>query len=95
MRIRDIIEQQGITSKEVADKIGISVSALNQNISGNPSVKVLEKIATALGVPTWQLFASPEEVAGNKEELTASISYRGEFFNTHSKEELKQYVDKL
>lgn len=66
MRIRDIIEQQGITSKEVADKIGISVSALNQNISGNPSVKVLEKIATALGVPTWQLFASPEEVAGGK-----------------------------
>lgn len=94
MRIRDIIEQQGITTKEVADKIGISVSALNQNIAGNPSVKVLEKIATALDVPMWQLFASPKEVAGS-EELTASISYRGEFFNTHSKEELKQYVDKL
>lgn len=62
MRIRDIIEQQGITTKEVADKIGISVSALNQNIAGNPSVKVLEKIATALDVPMWQLFASPEEV---------------------------------
>ncbi len=95
MRIRDIIEQKGITTKEVADKLGISVSALNQSISGNPSVRVLENIATALDVPMWQLFASPSDVAGGDEELTASISYRGEFFNTHSKEELKQYVNKL
>lgn len=95
MRIRDIIEQKGITTKEVADKLGISVSALNQSISGNPSVRVLENIATALDVPMWQLFASPSDVAGGGEELTASISYRGEFFNTHSKEELKRYVDKL
>ena len=95
MRIRDIIEQKGITTKEVADRLGISVSALNQSISGNPSVRVLENIATALDVPMWQLFASPSDVAGGNEELTASISYRGEFFNTHSKEELKRYVDKL
>lgn len=95
MRIRDIIEQKGITTKEVADKLGISVSALNQSISGNPSVRVLENIATALDVPMWQLFASPSDVAGGDEELTASISYRVEFFNTHSKEELKQYVNKL
>ena len=95
MRIRDIIGQKGITTKEVADKLGISVSALNQSISGNPSVRVLENIATALDVPMWQLFASPEDVAGSGEELTAFVSYRGKFFNTHSKEELKQYVEKL
>lgn len=95
MRIRDIIEQKGITTKEVADKLGISVSALNQSISGNPSVRVLENIATALDVPMWQLFASPEEVAESGKDLTAIISYRGEFFNTHSKEELKRYVDNL
>ena len=65
MRIREVIEQQDMTAKEVADKIGISVSALNQNISGNPSVKVLEKIATAINVPMWQLFASKEEVQGD------------------------------
>ena len=64
MRIREAIEQQGMTTKEVADKLGISISALNQNISGNPSVKVLTKIAEAINVPVWQLFASPEEVKG-------------------------------
>lgn len=62
MRIREAIEQQGMTTKEVADKLNISISALNQNISGNPSVKVLTKIAEAINVPVWQLFASPEEV---------------------------------
>lgn len=95
MRIREIIKEQDITTKEIAEKIGISVSALNQNISGNPSVRVLEEIATALNVPVWQLFASPEEVMSSEKELTASISYRGKFFNTHSKEELKQYVNNL
>jgi transcriptional regulator with XRE-family HTH domain len=65
MRIREAIEQQGMTTKEVADKLNISISALNQNISGNPSVKVLTKIAEAINVPVWQLFASPEEVNSN------------------------------
>lgn len=65
MRIREAIEQKGMTTKEVADILGISVSALNQNISGNPSVKVLEKISNAINVPIWQLFASKEDVKGD------------------------------
>lgn len=62
LRIREAIEQQGLTTKEVADRLNISLSALNQSISGNPSVRVLTKIAEAIGIPMWQLFASPEEV---------------------------------
>lgn len=64
MRIREIIEQQGITTKELADRMGITQSALNQHISGNPSVKVLSSIAANLGVEIWQLFVSPSDVAG-------------------------------
>ena len=62
MRIRDILKEQGITTKELAEKMGISQSALNQSISGNPSVKVLTNIADALDVPVWQLFANPSEI---------------------------------
>ena len=58
MRIREAIEQQGMTTQDV----GITLSGLNQHISGNPSIKVLTKIAEAINVPMWQLFASPEEV---------------------------------
>ena len=65
LRIREIIKEKGLSSKEVADKLDMLLSALNQHITGNPSVKVLSKIANALEVPLWQLFASQEEV--NKE----------------------------
>lgn len=62
MRIREILKEQGITTKELAEKMGISQSALNQNISGNPSVRILNNIANALNVPIWQLFADPAEI---------------------------------
>lgn len=62
MRIREILKEQGITTKELAEKMGISQSALNQNISGNPSVRILSNIANALNVPIWQLFADPTEI---------------------------------
>ena len=65
MRIRDIIEQKGITTKELAERMGISQSALNQHISGNPSIKVLTSIASNLGVDIWELFVSPDEVRPN------------------------------
>lgn len=93
MRIRDIIEQKGITTKEVADKLGISVSALNQSISGNPSVRVLENIATALDVPMWQLFASPEEIAGAGD-FVALIKDGSEIYHADSWQELEKLVSK-
>ena len=62
MRIREILKKQGITTKELAEKMGISQSALNQNISGNPSVRILSNIANTLNVPIWQLFADPAEI---------------------------------
>lgn len=91
MRIRDIIEQKGITTKEVADRLGISVSALNQSISGNPSVRVLENIATALDVPMWQLFASPEEIAGAGD-FVALIKDGSEIYHADSWQELEKLV---
>lgn len=91
MRIRDIIEQKGITTKEVADKLGISVSALNQSISGNPSVRVLENIATALDVPMWQLFASPEEIA-RAGDFVALIKDGMEIYHADSWQELEKLV---
>lgn len=96
LRIKDICKEKGMTLEELAKKLGILRTSLSQALTRNSfSTDKLKEIATALDVPMWQLFASLSDVAGGDEELTASISYRGEFFNTHSKEELKQYVDKL
>ncbi len=94
MRIREIIEEQGVTTKDVADKLGISLSALNQNISGNPSVKVLTRISEVLNVPMWQLFASPDEVTGEGE-LTALIQHKGDFYKATTIAELESIVDEI
>ena len=56
-----------------------------------PSVETLEKIASALDVPMWQLFASPVEVT-DKSELTALIQYKGDFYKANTIEELKKIV---
>mgnify|MGYP001197112896 CR=1 FL=1 len=93
-RITSLIESREMSKAAFCETAGLKRQNLNSMLK-SPSYPTLIKIATALDVPMWQLFASPSDVAGGDEELTASISYRGEFFNTHSKEELKQYVDKL
>lgn len=95
MRIKEILKEKGITLSQLADTMGVSRQALSRQVAGKLLVEKAEEIANALDVPMWQLFVSPEEVAGGEDELTASISYKGEFFNTHSMQELKQYVDKL
>ena len=75
-RIKEVIKKQGTTVQELAEKMGISRVGLSQHINGNPSVEVLERIATALDVPLWQLFASPEEVA--KETKGETCHYCGQ-----------------
>ena len=57
-----IMKNKGITKASLSEKLGIK----NQNFNAmlkNPTYDTLCKIATALDVPMWQLFASPEEVA--------------------------------
>lgn len=93
-RIEEVIKEHGYTITSLAEKIGTSKQNLFAKLK-SPSYPTLIEIATALNVPMWQLFASPNEVVEGVDELSASIRYRGKFFNTTSKEELKQYVNDL
>lgn len=65
LRIKEMIKEQGTTVQELADKMGISRVGLSQHINGNPSVEVLERIASALNVQVPDLFEkSSDEVIG-------------------------------
>ncbi len=65
LRIKEVIKEQGTTVQELADKMGISRVGLSQHINGNPSVEVLERIASALNVQVADLFErSSDEVIG-------------------------------
>ncbi|WP_278940511.1 helix-turn-helix domain-containing protein [Parabacteroides johnsonii] len=65
MRIKEVLKENGYTQQMLADKMNVSLSAVKQMVSAESlTTSTLEKIATALNVPMWQLFASKEEVQG-------------------------------
>lgn len=59
LRIKEIARQKNIPIKDIAKQLGITASALSQNIAGRASLDRLEDIANILGVPVRDLF--PEE----------------------------------
>lgn len=66
-RIKEIMQEKGVSSVLLAEKIGVSKVTVSNLINNKtmPSLKTMEDIANALEVPMWQLFASPEEIGGN------------------------------
>ena len=83
VRIREIMSEKGITSVELAEKIGVSKATISNLINNKtmPSIDTLGKIATALGVPDWQLFASKEEAANDVKEDSLLCPYCGREIN--------------
>lgn len=82
MRIKDVLKERGMTQQELADMIGVSYQSIKQTLNA-PSVTTatLEKIATALNVPMWQLFASPEEVQPKSDSLSLTCPHCGKNIN--------------
>lgn len=62
LRVKEITKSKGLTLQQLSEKLGIARDTLTRNVNGNPTIETLSKIATALEVPIWQLFASPEEI---------------------------------
>lgn len=89
-RIEELIKKQGYNMTTFAEKMNTTRQNLYA-ILRSPSYPTLEKVAAALNVPIWQLFASPEEVAG-KEELNALITHQGKFYEARTLEGLKDIV---
>lgn len=78
MRIKDVLKERGMTQQELADMIGVSYQSIKQTLNA-PSVTTatLEKIASALNVPMWQLFASPEEIQPKNDSLSLTCPHCG------------------
>lgn len=67
LRLKEVLDEKNMSLVSLSEKTGIekgNLSAIANN-KKNPTVETLSKIANALEVPMWQLFASPEEVGGN------------------------------
>lgn len=92
-RIKELIKEKGYkTQQEFADKLGITRESLSR-ILISPSYPTLEKIAMALEVPMWQLFASRDDV--KNEELIALIQHKGDFYKATTIEELEKITSEI
>jgi transcriptional regulator with XRE-family HTH domain len=56
MRIKEIMKEKKMTSKELAAKMGISPPSVSVAIRGNMTIDMLKRIAAALDVSVADLF---------------------------------------
>jgi transcriptional regulator with XRE-family HTH domain len=84
LRIKEIAQQKGMKLKDVKDKLGITASALSQNIAGRASIERLNDIAKILGVPIYDLF--------EKSNITGFIEYNGTVHKVSSFEDIENIL---
>lgn len=60
LNIKRTIKEHGLEVREVAKRMEITPTGLSQHINGNPSVEVLERIASAIGCDISELFDQPK-----------------------------------
>ena len=64
MNIEVLLQERGIKKSELAKMMGVNRQNIN-SLLNNPTLATIEKIANALGVETWELFKSKEEMNSN------------------------------
>ncbi|MFK2265621.1 helix-turn-helix domain-containing protein [Bacteroides fragilis] len=62
MEVKTIIKQKGFTMEAVAKKMGITRITLAQNLSRNPTVGTLQKIADVIGCKVGDFFVDDMDI---------------------------------
>lgn len=80
-RIKEILREKGLTVNDLAEMLDISRQALSKQIQGKMLVETAERIASALNVPMWQLFASSDEVQPQSDTAGITCPHCGKNIN--------------
>ena len=89
MDIKKVIKERGYTIEDVAKKMGISRVTLSQNMSRNPTIGTLERIANAIGCKVVDFFQDEQSP------FSAIVKYNGELKEVTSVGELEKIVLEL
>lgn len=100
IRIREVMSSKGFTNALLCEKLGITKQAVGQMLKAESlTTATLEKVAVALGVPMWQLIASPEEVSKSPQEtntdFAAFVRFKGIHYTADSLEEFNTIVEEI
>lgn len=89
--IEALLKEKRMTKTALAELLGIKKQNLN-SLMKNPTMETIKKFATALNVPTWQLFVSPNDI---NNELEALVKHKGQFYEAHTIKELEALINQL
>lgn len=57
--IQSALDRLGVSRRELANRLGVSHTAVNSYVNGNPTAERIEAIAKALNIPISSLFSDP------------------------------------
>ena len=90
--IKRALSDHNITQVQLGEKLGLSPQSLTSVIKGNPTVKKLEDIATAIGCDITDLFYPDPAEEAEKKEAPAGAENGGETLDTTIRGDLPEGV---
>ena len=91
-RVKELCSEQGITLKELSEKMGIKPESLSRALSGNPQLSTLENIAKALGGGVAELLTGGRSYEPLTSDFTALVVKDRKTYLFHSQSELKNWL---
>ena len=89
--VRFLCRKQGITMRQLAEKMRIAAESLSRAINGNPQLSTIQAIAKNLNVEVATLFNSRTEPS----DLTAIIVFRGKAMIADNADALLNYATEI
>ena len=95
-RILEILQEQGITKTQLADKSGLALGTISRILNGKQELKTetLNKIADALGVSVFEI-KDTEEDRNARFKIAGYLDYCGDIVRVKSLKDLKVQVKKI
>nr|DAF43212.1 MAG TPA: helix-turn-helix domain protein [virus sp. ctU8j8] len=90
--IKRALADHNITQVQLGEKLGLSPQSLTSVIKGNPTVKKLEDIATAIGCDITDLFYPDPAEEAEAKEIPAETENDGETLNATLRGDLPEGI---
>ena len=91
LSVRMLCRKQGITMRQLAEKMQIAPESLSRAINGNPQLSTIQAIAKNLNVEVADLFNSHLV----QTDLTAIVVFRGKTLVTDNVESLLEFATQI
>lgn len=95
-RLSALLNERGVTQKEVALKAGITEAAMSKYLKNErqPRMVTVSAIADALNVPAWELMGENPKDAENTDDAIRLIARNAENLTPEQKEQIIRAISK-